>query len=134
MSDVVLDASAAVRLLLGRPSPSREASRLIAEAGRVQVPRLFYSEVANALWKYVQGGYLDEVTALERLREARELVESPLADESLVDEALATAVRFGHPVYDAVYAVLARRTNSTVVTVDRRLERLLHALRIGVVG
>jgi predicted nucleic acid-binding protein len=75
---------------------------------RVLAPRLFFSEVGNGLWKYVRAGGLSEAEALERLREAKSLVSSTVDDAELIEEALSAAVRFDHPVHDALYAVLGR--------------------------
>jgi predicted nucleic acid-binding protein len=43
---------------------------------------------------------------------------------------LIAAVRFDHPVYDALYAVLARRRGAAVLTLDRRLRSLLEKMRV----
>jgi len=77
--------------------------------------------VANALWKYVKAGNLDAETALERLDESINLIDAFAPDWELTTE----AARFKHPVYDLLYAVLARRTGCTVLTIDERLGALL---------
>jgi predicted nucleic acid-binding protein len=130
LSELVLDASAAIRLTLGHPDIPAKVFDSLKSADRVLAPRLFFSEVGNALWKYVRARGISEAEALERVREARALVSSPVDDAQLIEEALAAAVRFDHPVYDALYAVLARRRSCAVVTMDRRLESLLTAMRI----
>jgi predicted nucleic acid-binding protein len=53
-----------------------------------------------------------------------------MAARDLATEALATAEAFGHPVYDALYAITARREGAAVCTIDKRLLKLLKALRI----
>ncbi len=50
----------------------------------------------------------------------------------LVEEALATAAAFDHPVYDALYLVTARRVAAMVCTLDRRLAALLEETRVPV--
>ena len=132
MSTVVLDASAGLLVVL-----RLEGSRLLVDALRsastVVAPRLFVVETANALWKYVRARHLAESEAIEALRSAISLVTHPVDDAELAIEALTTAARFDHPVYDAMYAVLARRLGGVVATRDRRLEDLLTKLRIDVV-
>ncbi|MEZ5727422.1 MAG: type II toxin-antitoxin system VapC family toxin [Burkholderiaceae bacterium] len=59
-----------------------------------------------------------------RHREALALVHRLVDDSALFPEALALAVDVGHPVYDAVYAVTARRHAATLATFDRRLHAL----------
>ncbi|MDL1952047.1 type II toxin-antitoxin system VapC family toxin, partial [Acidobacteria bacterium ACD] len=55
-------------------------------------------------------------------------------DHELAVEALSEASRYGHPVYDLLYAVLARREGCKVLTFDRRLTSLLRELGISVIG
>lgn len=129
MRTVVLDASAALHVVLRR-SGFEDLVDVLDAAAMVAAPRLYCSETANALWKYVRGGHLEEGEAADRLMECTALVTHPLHDEELASEALTTAVRFGHPAYDAMYAVLARRLSCPVATRDDRLRGLLAELRI----
>jgi len=129
LSTVVLDASAALQVVL-RLEDSRPLVDLLRSASTVVAPRLFAVETANALWKYVRAGHLTEGEAVEALRAALSLVTHPVDDADMAVEALSTAVRYHHPVYDAMYATLARRLGGAVATRDRRLRDLLTALRI----
>ena len=129
MSTVVLDASAALQVVL-RLDDSRPLVDLLRSASTVVAPRLFAVETANALWKYVRAGHLSEKEAVEALRAALSLVTHPVEDADMAVEALSTAARYHHPVYDAMYATLARRLGGAVATRDRRLRELLAALRI----
>ena len=129
MSTVVLDASAALQVVL-RLDGSRPLVDLLRSASTVVAPRLFAVETANALWKYVRAGHLTESEAIEALRAALSLVTHPIDDADMALEALSTAVRYQHPVYDAMYATLARRMGGAVATRDRRLRELLAVLRI----
>jgi hypothetical protein len=72
----------------------------------VAAPSLYGSEVANALWKYVKAGSLELETAVERHDEAIALIDDFTAARELATEALAEGVRYRHPVYDLIYAVL----------------------------
>jgi len=87
-------------------------------------PSLFHSEVGNTLWKYVRAGPLDRRAATERYEEAAGLVNSFLPDKELVTKALAAAVRHGHPLYDLLYVILARRHDCKLITEDRKLAAL----------
>lgn len=121
---VVLDASAAVRIVLG----SEQAPPLLQaldDATIVIAPGLFVAEVANALWKYHRAGHLSLNDTLERYQEAAGLIDESMPDRDLADEALAEACRWGHPVYDLLYAVLARRVGGCVLTLDDRLAGVL---------
>jgi predicted nucleic acid-binding protein len=129
LSTVVLDASSALQVVL-RLEDSRPLVDLLRTATTVAAPRLFAAEAANALWKYVRAGHLAESEAVKALRAALSLVAHPIDDVDMAVEALSTAARYHHPVYDAMYATLARRLGGVVATRDRRLRELLAALRI----
>jgi predicted nucleic acid-binding protein len=130
---LVLDASAAVRMVM-RAEDADELLESVATATVVAAPSLYASEVANALWKYVKAGNLDAETALERLEESINLIDAFTPDWELTTEALTEAVRFKHPVYDLLYAVLARRTGCAVLTMDERLRTLLGQMGVGTVS
>jgi len=117
---LVLDASAAVRLVM-RVESAGQVVEHISAASVVAAPSLYGSEVANALWKYVNQGSLEPETALERYEEAIALIDDFTADRELATEALAEGVRYRHPVYDLIYAVLARTTGCVLLTMDSRL-------------
>lgn len=45
-------------------------------------------------------------------------------------EEMVAAARYGHPVYDTMYAVLARRHGATVLTMGRNLAALIRRMEI----
>ena len=127
MTLLVLDASAAMEAVLQRPNGGKVLD-LVEEAHRVSAPELFAVEVAIALWKHTKVGDLDNDVAQIALENALEMVDYLEPSLGLVPEALATASAHNHSVYDALYAVLARRTGSSVCTFDRRLTKLLDVM------
>lgn len=126
---LVLDASAAVRVVM-RAEHATALLSTLARAAVVTAPSLFASEVANALWKYVQAGTTPLEKAIGRYEEAVSLVDDFTPDAQLVTEALAEAARRSHPVYDLLYAVLARRHGCEVLTLDKHLAALLEGMGI----
>src|SRR5450631_3582282 len=97
-------------------TPERVAP-IFAAATSVVAPELIVAELLNARWKVVRSGAsapsLDSVLGLfDRVHLVTSL---PYA----VDAA-ALAQRLDHPVYDCLYAVLAKRENAQLVTADRR--------------
>ncbi|MCD4747844.1 MAG: type II toxin-antitoxin system VapC family toxin [Thermoanaerobaculales bacterium] len=126
---LVLDASAALEAVLRRPGGVAVLDA-VEGAHNVTAPGLFAAEVANALWKHVRAGDLEREDAQTALEEALQLVDSLTESRDLVSEALVAASAFDHPVYDTLYAVLARRTGAAVCTLDRRLKRLLDEMRV----
>ena len=65
---------------------------------------------------------------LTRYTEAIGLIDVFEADEQLAAEALSTAIRYNHSVYDMLYVILARRHSCTVLTVDKKLAALVRQL------
>ena len=129
--DLVLDASAALEAILGRPH-AEQVLDLVEGATLVRAPDLYTAEVGAALWKHIRAGDLDLEQAQVALRAALDIVDSLVPSEELIEEALATATTHDHPVYDALYLVTARRTGATVCTLDHRLAALLEITRVPV--
>jgi predicted nucleic acid-binding protein len=114
---VVLDASAAVELLLRTPAGVRAEAFL--RGRHVAVPAHFDAEVFSALGRLVRGGDLTE--------EAVELLLSELARAPFVRyhlPPLLTAAwerRHNLALRDALYVALAHRLEVELVTADARL-------------
>ena len=123
-SRVTLDASAALRVVMVLEGGAALVD-VLRRAAVVVAPDLYVAEVANALRGYVAAGVLDRDTAIDRYQEALELVDEVVATRELGVEALSESVRCAHPAYDLVYAILARRTGSALLTRDARLAALL---------
>lgn len=125
----VLDASAAVRLVLNGEHAALLAAKL-ENVALVTTPDLFCSEAANALWRYVRAGEIDLDLAVARLEQCLGLVDDLIPERTLASEALAAAARHQHPVYDMMYAVLARRSAAMVITTDRTFALKLREMEI----
>ena len=119
----VLDASAAVRLILADPAAADLAER-VGGAALVLAPELMLTELANTLWKLQRADRLNDLDPQELLAEARELVDRLEPDRHLQAEALALACHRNHPVYDCLYLALARREAASLISSDRRLNAL----------
>jgi predicted nucleic acid-binding protein len=117
---IVLDASAAVRLLL-------EGSPQVAEAVRAEpviAPCLLPIEVANALATSARTRRLDPDAGRRALGLLLELPIELVATETLARPALEAAFELGISAYDAAYLVLAVGREATLLTADRRLAGL----------
>ena len=119
----VLDASAAVRLILADPAAADLAER-VGGAALVLAPELMLTELANTLWKLQRADRLNNLDPQELLAEARELVDRLEPDRHLQAEALALACHLNHPVNDCLYLALARREAASLISSDRRLNAL----------
>ena len=130
---IVLDASAAANIVMRTDTAADLIEKLEASAF-VIAPGLFHSEIANTMWKYTHAGDVDTQTALFRYEEAISLIDTFEADNGLATEALTSAAKYNHPVYDMIYAVLARRYGCSILTVDRRFKSLLRKMEIPLTG
>jgi predicted nucleic acid-binding protein len=119
VSVVVLDASAAVELVLGTVAGGRVGRSLRRKT--VAVPAHLEAEVLSALGRLARAGAVAEdrvAAALAQLVRApcRRFPLAPLLVE-------AWALRANLSLRDALYVALARRLEATLVTADARLAR-----------
>jgi len=135
MSRLVLDASAAVWLVIPGQPVGPELTDAVEQAELVVVPSMYSSEVANALWKYVRASELEVSDALAMLDNALAFADHIVpTDQSLLREALNEACRLRHPVDDLVYVVVARRLTARLATCDQRLAQIAGELAVPVIG
>jgi predicted nucleic acid-binding protein len=130
--NVVIDASAAVGLVLALPG-TESFTPLLEQAVLVTAPDLYIAEVGNAIWKYRKADLLPMERCELLLEQVVSLPDRIESSSALYQEAFALACRHLHPVYDALYLILARRTNATILTMDRRLAALAGQLEIKVI-
>ena len=122
-SRLVLDASAAVRIIEGSPEALELQETLLA-ADLVIALELRLTEVANALWRLQRAGQLAADGLQQRLSRAADLVDVIEPDRHLQVEALSLACHLDHPVDDCLYLALARREAAMLLTADQRLQQL----------
>ena len=102
----------------------REQLRLVA-------PDYIMVECANVLWKYVRRGTFSVPDAVSALRTLRGLGIPLVPHAELLEDALAFAGETGIVVYDALFAVLARREDTDLITADIPLVNRLVGTGIG---
>ena len=112
---IVLDASAAVEILLGSEVGARVLDRLESHA-EVHVPEHFHIEAISALRRYALRGELGELRAARAMAMLRELrvVRYPVSD--LIEAIWDLRVRLS--AYDAAYLALACRLDLALLTTD----------------
>ncbi|MBZ5705698.1 MAG: type II toxin-antitoxin system VapC family toxin [Acidobacteriia bacterium] len=133
MTELVLDASVATKWAVpGILEPlAEQADDLLRQYtdGQINllVPDLFWSEIANALWKAARRGRISAETADDALAEmiARDFPTIPSRD--VLDRALTIAVQFDRSVYDSLYVALAVARKTQLITADERLANALAA-------
>jgi Predicted nucleic acid-binding protein, contains PIN domain len=122
---LVLNASVAVKWLLADEPLVPEARKLLQEFQEgvweeLIVPEFCLREVANALWVAYRRGRITEEEARIGWFSLLQLNLRILPDPPLSD-VLDFALRFGVPVYDSIYIVLAQREGCPLLTADERL-------------
>jgi predicted nucleic acid-binding protein len=115
----VVDASVAVKWFVPEQH-SDVAELLLDENFDLTVPRLFFSEFGNILWKKFSRDELSHEDVVDSVRRLRLALLTPMPDELLLDAALALACELKHPVYDCLYLALADSLETAVVTADQK--------------
>lgn len=94
---------------------------------RLAVPELFWTEVANALWKSVRRQKWAFDDALAAFSVLQKVGISTLPTAALLPQALAIANFYNRTVYDSVYVALALESSMEMITADERLANTLAA-------
>ena len=116
---LVLDASAAVELLLNTASGKRVAKRVENPAVSIHVPHLIDVEIAQVLRRYALRGTLSAARGELALDQWRALDVERYPHELFLDRIW--QLRDNVSAYDAVYVALAEALGAVLVTGDRRL-------------
>lgn len=117
---LVLDTSAAANIVLGT-AVGNQLAAVLEQADLVMAPSLFHSEIGNTLWKSARFGSLTHDAALSLYEDAVALVDEFVPDEPLILQAMTSAIRHGHPVYDLIFITLAQRYGCCLLTTDQKL-------------
>ena len=125
----VLDASAAVELVMNREDSERIAEGL-ASMEKIVPPALYIPEVTTTLWKYHAFHHVDYEYCMESVQQALDLIDDFYSEEDSMGELFAESCLRKHPVYDLTYLVLARRTSSVLFTMDEEMKRLCREMGI----
>ncbi len=126
MSARVVDASVIVPLFFDEEH-SVAAERHVGHADVLLAPDLIWTEVCNVIWKRCRRG---EISPDDALAMAADLLRLPLethGEADLLPDALGLAVHYDRSVYDSLYLALAVRTDSVLLTADRRLANAIAA-------
>jgi predicted nucleic acid-binding protein len=117
MTDLVIDASVAIKWVIDEPG-TNEALSLLRH--RLYAPDLLAAECANILWKKVRRKELsaEEAELAARLLQRADIELAPM--RALLEPATRLAIALDHPAHDCTYLALAESMSCDLVTADRR--------------
>jgi predicted nucleic acid-binding protein len=117
---LVIDASVAVKWVVDEPDSA--FARAVAESGEALIaPELVLAEAGNVLWRLVKTGRIGSDQAAAAELELRRAFDQLIPIAELSANALAIAIKLGHPIYDCYYLALAQRVSAELITNDGRL-------------
>lgn len=129
MTDIVLDASVAIKWAFPGEDLAAEADQLLEDYGRAKlrfiVPDIFWAEVGNVAWKGVRESRWSRSMAERVISELAGRQLPTVASRDLLPDALTIACDYDRTVYDSLYVALANATNSLLITADRKLANAL---------
>ena len=128
---VVLDASGAAEIN-AKTNNGIEFYNMLMRADKVLTPDLYVAETVNMIWKQYRkaNASLDECT--EIAEDCINYIDEYISSADLWDVALTMALEQDHPVYDMLYAALAKEREATLLTMDKGLRRICENLSINV--
>jgi len=117
---VVLDASAAAEIVK-QTQAGVDYINALMRSEKVLAPDLYVAEIGNFMWKNGRQDSVRADTLANMADECIGYIDEYVSSYELWKEALRLALEQDHPVYDMLYAVLARRHDAVLLTMDRRL-------------
>lgn len=126
----VLDASAAVEVVLGRRH-SYKIIDIMSNADRVIAPELFIAEVANVYWKYYTFEKMSKTHYFKYASETIELVDDFVRHSIILESALNIASENKLTIYDALYMSLAQDAEGIgLITLDKKVRAAARKMEI----
>ena len=125
---IVVDASAAIELLLGTAAGAAVAERLFDPVESLHAPELLDLEVAQVLRRYERAKLLDATRAEAALQDLADLPLERYSHRLLLPRAW--ELRANLTIYDACYIALAELLEAPLLTGDATLASAHHGARV----
>lgn len=116
---IVLDASAALELLLRAADHPRLVARVLRSGETIVAPHLLDLEVTQVLRRFVMAGDVTDARALEAMDDHRSMDIVRYPHDRLLERIW--QLRANCTAYDAAYIALAEALDAVLVTCDGRL-------------
>ncbi|MBI4728174.1 MAG: type II toxin-antitoxin system VapC family toxin [Acidobacteria bacterium] len=130
---IVLDASAAIELVLDTEAGEAVARRIADPGESLHAPHLIDLEVAQALRRYSREGQVSHARARHALEDFGDLDVERYPHHDLLPRIW--ELRGGVTAYDAAYLALAEALRAPLLTLDARLARARgHSARLELVA
>ncbi len=129
---IVVDASAAVELLLATARGAAVAKRIFDPAESLHAPELLDLEIAQVLRRYERARIIDAARADAALRDLADLRIERYSHRLLLPRAW--ALRANLTIYDAVYIALAELLEAPLLTGDTTFASANHRARIELIA
>jgi predicted nucleic acid-binding protein len=116
---IVLDASAAIEMLLRTPTGRRIEARVFSPSESLHAPHLLDLEVAQVLRRNVAAATIASARGKEALQDLRDLSLVRYPHEMVLERIW--ELRDNLTAYDAAYVALAEALDAPLLTCDRKL-------------
>lgn len=126
----VVDTNVFVYALVGASEFRGNSLSVLHSSEDIVVPSSFRAEFASALWQYIQQQELILEQCVNIMRNVDEIIDREVGVGVVWERALQMAVVADHPPYDAIFAALAEREGTRVVTYDRGFRRAFPDLTV----
>ena len=129
MTIVVLDASGAAEIA-ARTAIGVDFYNRLLNANKVLAPDLYIAEVSNVMWKKGRRDNANIDVYIDIAQDCISYVHEYERSVNLWEEALRASIEQDHPVYDMLYAVLAKRHGALLLTTDGKLAHICEKLSV----
>ena len=130
---VVLDASAGAEIS-AKTQRGIDFINILMNADPVIAPDLYIAEISNVMWKLSRRDKANTEIYYNKACDCVDCVDEFVSSGELWKDALRIGQEYDHPVYDMLYAALAKREGAALLTMDAALQKICSKLSISTIG